>query len=44
MSKEIPKLYLQSGFKYVGYLLGKNYQKLPKSFITKITMNKEYWK
>ena len=36
-------LFLQSGFKYMGYFLGKHYQKLPKSIILRCTMNREYW-
>lgn len=41
--KWIPYLFVQSGFKYLGYLLGKNYQKLPQKYVMKLTMNKEYW-
>lgn len=41
--KWIPYLILQSGFKYIGYRLGKMYKKLPKKCIMKLTMNKEYW-
>ena len=47
--KEQKKLYKFPGFcvqcaiKYAGYLLGKNYKRLPSSWILKITMNKEYW-
>lgn len=36
-------LFLQSGFKYMGYFLGKHYQKLPKSIVLRCTMNREYW-
>ena len=39
----IPQLFLQSGFKYMGYLLGKRYRKLPRKYVLKLTMNKEYW-
>lgn len=42
-SSLIPKLVLQSGSKYVGYLLGKNYKKFPKKWVLSWTMNKEYW-
>ena len=42
-SSLIPKLILQSGSKYMGYLLGKNYKKLPKKWVLSWTMNKEYW-
>lgn len=38
-----PGFCLQCGFKYAGYLLGKNYKKLPRSWILKITTNREYW-
>lgn len=37
-------LFLKSGFKYLGYLLGKRYQYLPGWVIHACTMNKEYWK
>ncbi len=33
-----------SGWKYLGYLLGKQYRKLPKRIILRCTMNAEYWK
>lgn len=32
-----------SGFKYLGYLAGKNYRKLPKQVVRKCTMNPRYW-
>lgn len=38
-----PGFCLQCGFKYAGYLLGKHYQKLPRSWIFKLTANREYW-
>ena len=41
---KFPGFCLQCGFKYVGYLLGKNYKKLPGSWVLKITTNREYWK
>lgn len=40
----LPHLVLQSGCKYLGYLLGKNYKKLPKKVVLGLSMNKEYWK
>lgn len=40
----IPGVILQSAFKYMGYRLGKNYQRLPRKMILKCTMNREYWK
>ena len=39
----IPYLIAQSGFKYMGYLLGKKYKKLPLWMVKKLSMNKEYW-
>lgn len=39
----IPYLIAQSGFKYLGYLLGKKYKKLPMWLVKKLSMNKEYW-
>lgn len=38
-----PGFVLQCCFKYTGYLLGKNYKKLPEKWILAITMNREYW-
>ena len=35
--KWIPYLIMQSGFKYIGYLLGKKYHKLPEKCIMKLT-------
>ena len=40
---KFPGFCVQCGFKYAGYLLGKNYDKLPEKWVLKITMNKEYW-
>lgn len=39
----IPGLYVTSGYKYIGYQLGKHYQWLPKRMIRRCTMNKTYW-
>ena len=39
----IPKLIVSSGFKYLGFRLGKNYKKLPYNLVLKCTMNKEFW-
>ncbi len=36
-------LFFQSASKYLGYRMGKRYQKLPKWMIRKCTMNREYW-
>ncbi len=39
----IIKLVWHSGCKYIGYFLGKRYQKLPRGLVKKCSMNKEYW-
>lgn len=39
----LPSLVMQSGCKFLGYRMGKNYQKLPFSVIQWCTMNKTYW-
>ena len=39
----IPKYVVHTGFKLIGYKLGKNYKKLPKWMILKLTMNQTYW-
>ena len=43
MKRKIPALIINSGFKYAGYLLGKNYKKLPRRLVVKCSSNKEYW-
>lgn len=40
----VPKLIWQSGCKFLGYRLGKNYRKLPQRLINRCTMNREYWR
>ena len=37
-------LVYQSGCKYIGYFLGKRYEKLPMWLILKCTSSKKYWK
>lgn len=39
----IPKLIISSGFKYLGFKLGRNYKKLPHNLVLKCTMNREFW-
>ena len=39
----LPHFYIQCAFKYAGYFLGKHYKKLPKSWILRLTSNREYW-
>ena len=40
----IPKYVIDTGFKLIGYKLGRNYKKLPKWMVLKLTMNQTYWK
>lgn len=40
----IPKLIYQSGCKFIGYKLGKNYKKLPEAIVKWCTMSPNYWK
>lgn len=35
---------LQCGFRLIGYRLGRNYDRLPRSIILRCTMNKDFWK
>lgn len=39
----IPEFILTCGFKFIGYRLGKNYSKLPKWLIMRLTMDQKYW-
>lgn len=39
----LPALVFGSGCKYLGYCLGKRYEKLPRPVIRWCTMNREYW-
>lgn len=39
----IPKLVVHSGFKYMGYQMGKHYERLPKKWIKVCTMTPNYW-
>lgn len=41
---KIPMVLVKSGYKYVGYKLGKCYQSLPHKLVVKCSMNKDYWK
>lgn len=40
---QIPRLYINSAFKYAGYLLGKRYEHIPRFIIKKLTMNQTFW-
>ena len=39
----IGKLIIKSGFKYLGFLLGKNYKKLPQKLVIRCSSNPKYW-
>ena len=39
-----PEFFARNGMKYLGYKLGQNYQHLPQSLITKISMHPLWWK
>ncbi len=41
---KIPYLFLQTGCKYAGYLLGKHYKSLPQVLVRAFSDNKDYWK
>ncbi len=40
----VPGVIVKSGFKYMGYLMGKRYRALPEWMILRCTMNLGYWK
>ena len=44
MTAKLPHFYIQCACKYAGYLLGKNYRRIPKKWVLAFTSNKEYWK
>lgn len=44
LRRQIPYLILQSGFKYIGYFLGRHYHVLPKKAVVAMSSNKEYWR
>ena len=39
----LPYIFIQSAAKYIGYKMGRNYRKLPKALIQKISLNPTYW-
>lgn len=43
LKRKIPGLVIKSGFRYAGYLMGKNYRKLPRKLVVKCSSNREYW-
>lgn len=40
----VPDLIAQSGFKFLGYRMGKKYEKLPLWMVRRMSMNKSYWR
>lgn len=43
MKRRIPHVLCQSACRYMGYLLGKNYRRLPGGLVLAMSSNKEYW-
>ncbi len=43
MKRRIPHVLCQSACRYMGYLLGKNYRRLPGRLVLAMSSNKEYW-
>ena len=43
MRSKIPDVIIQSGFKYMGYLMGKRYRRLPGRLVVACSSNREYW-
>lgn len=43
LKRRIPHVLCQSACKYAGYLLGKNYRRLPRRLVVAMSSNKEYW-
>lgn len=39
----IPKVIWQSGWKFLGYKLGQNYEKLPHKLVKKMSLNPSFW-
>lgn len=39
----IPQMVMNNGFKYLGYLMGKRYRRLPQRLVLWCSMNKNYW-
>ena len=43
LQSQIPGFIINNAFKYMGYLLGRNYRKLPRKVIMSCSSNKDYW-
>lgn len=44
MYGKLPRFYMQCFCKYLGYLLGKHYKKLPRAWVQAFSASKEYWR
>lgn len=44
LKNKVLSLYVKSGYKLIGYKLGKNYKKLPHKLVVSLSMNKDYWR
>lgn len=43
LKRQIPRVIMQSGFKYIGYQFGRHYRYLPRNLVVAMSSNKEYW-
>ena len=43
MKRQIPRVILRSGCKYIGYLFGKHYRRFPRRLVIAMSSNKDYW-
>lgn len=43
LKRQIPRVIMQSGFKYIGYRFGRHYRYLPRNLVVAMSSNKEYW-
>lgn len=43
LKRQIPRVILQSGFRYIGYFFGKHYYRIPRRMVIAMSSNKDYW-
>lgn len=43
LKRQIPRFIVQSGFRYIGYILGKHYGFFPMKVVVAMSSNKDYW-
>lgn len=43
LRRQIPRFVVQSGFRYIGYVLGKHYSFFPMRLVIAMSSNKDYW-